>query len=115
MIETPCGRIVTALPREAPRYAVLELCRNRAGYEAAPERKLALDLDVVQVALEEGGFETLANARIILVSRIGVVEVSVFESGKLLFKTKDAARAYAGMQLVFAALGWGEPEVRVTE
>ncbi len=99
----------------APHYAVLELCRNRAGYEASPDRKLALDLDAVQGTLEAAGFGTLANAGIILVSRIGIVELSVFESGKLLFKTSDPRKAEAALTLFFGAMDWGTPSTRVVE
>ena len=90
----------------APRYSVLELCKNRAGYEAAPDRPLALDLEQVKRATEEAGWETLAEAGIILVSRTGFVEVSIFESGKLLFKTREQERAEQAMREFFGIMGW---------
>lgn len=89
-----------------PRYSVLELCKNRAGYEAAPDRPLGLDLEDVKARTEAAGWETLAEAGIILVSRVGLVEVSIFESGKLLFKTRDNAAAQAAMGEFFTLMGW---------
>lgn len=91
---------------DAPRYSVLALCKNRAGYEAAPDRTLALNLDEVKGRTEAAGWETLAEAGIILVSRTGLVEVSIFESGKLLFKTRDQAAAQAAMDGFFHLMGW---------
>jgi TATA-box binding protein (TBP) (component of TFIID and TFIIIB) len=91
---------------EPPSYSVLELCRNRAGYEAIPQRKLKLDLRGVERDLKESGFEPLANAGILLVVRWEDVELSVFESGKLLFKTRDEGKARVAMAAFKGAMGW---------
>lgn len=91
---------------EAPRYRVLELCKNRAGHEAVPEQPVQLDLGDVETRLTRAGFESLANAGIILVVRWGAVEMSVFESGKLLFKTKDEKAARATQRAFVDAMGW---------
>ncbi|MHB8606219.1 MAG: hypothetical protein ACYDCK_13295 [Thermoplasmatota archaeon] len=90
----------------APQYAVLELCKNRAGYEAIPEARMSLDLTDVERRLQLGGFEPLVNARVILVAKWGRVEVSVFESGKLLFKTREKDDAEAVMHALVKAMGW---------
>ncbi|HWG91388.1 MAG TPA: hypothetical protein VNZ52_11130 [Candidatus Thermoplasmatota archaeon] len=95
-----------AFPPEAPRYSVLELCKNRAGFEAAPTQKLNLDLADVKRRAEHAGWEVLADAGIILVLGMGLVEASVFESGKLLFKTKDEGQAAAAMGEFFRLMGW---------
>lgn len=93
-------------PVEAPEYSVLELCRNRAGYEAVPKRKLKLRLHDVEKDLKEAGFEPLANAGILLVVRWEEVELSVFESGKLLFKTREEDKARVAMAAFKGAMGW---------
>lgn len=91
---------------EAPAYRVLELCKNRAGHEAVPVGRLALDLGDVERRAVSAGFDSLANAGVILVLKWGGVEMSVFESGKLLFKTKDAKAAEATMRAFGEAMGW---------
>lgn len=91
---------------EAPVYSVLELCKNRAGYEALPQQKLKLHLRDVERDLAEAGFEPLANAGILLVVRWEDVELSVFESGKLLFKTREMDKARVAMAAFRGALGW---------
>lgn len=90
----------------APDYSVLELCKNRAGYEAFPQQKLRLRLHDVERDLKEAGFEPLANAGILLVVKWEDVELSVFESGKLLFKTRDEAKARVAMAAFRGAMNW---------
>ena len=92
---------------EGPEYSVLELCRNRAGYEAVPRTRLKLQLRQVEKDLVDAGFEALANAGILLVVRWEDVELSVFESGKLLFKTRDEGQARVAMAAFRGAMGWG--------
>ena len=89
-----------------PDYTVLELCKNRAGYEAVPRQKLKLKLHDVERDLVSAGFEPLANANILLVVKWEDVELSVFESGKLLFKTRDEAKARVAMAAFKGAMGW---------
>lgn len=91
---------------EGPEYSVLELCKNRAGYEAIPKARLRLQLRQVERDLVEAGFEALANAGILLVVKWEDVELSVFESGKLLFKTRDAEEARVAMAAFRGAMGW---------
>ena len=90
----------------APEYSVLELCKNRAGYEAIPRARLRLRLADVERDLQEAGFEPLANAGIVLVLRWEDVELSVFESGKLLFKTREMDKARVAMAAFKGAMGW---------
>jgi hypothetical protein len=91
---------------DGPEYSVLELCKNRAGYEAVPKARLKLQLRTVEKDLVDAGFEALANAGILLVVRWEDVELSVFESGKLLFKTRDADQARVAMAAFKGAMGW---------
>ena len=90
----------------APEYSVLELCKNRAGYEAIPRQRLKLKLADVERDLASAGFEPLANAGIVLVVRWEDVELSVFESGKLLFKTRELGSARVAMAAFKGAMGW---------
>lgn len=91
---------------EPVEYSVLELCKNRAGYEAVPRKRLKLDLRDVERTLTDAGFEPLANAGILLVVRWEHVELSVFESGKLLFKTREVDDARVAMAALKAGMGW---------
>lgn len=85
---------------------MLELCKNRAGYEAMPRHRLKLDLRDVERTLVEAGFAALANAGILLVVKWEDVELSVFESGKLLFKTREEGSARVAMAAFRGAMGW---------
>ena len=89
-----------------PESTVLELCKNRAGYEAVPRAKLKLKLHDIERDLVSAGFELLANAHILLVVKWEDVELSVFESGKLLFKTRDEGKARVVMAAFRGAMGW---------
>ena len=91
---------------DAPEYGLLELCKNRAGFEAIPRARLKLDLRKLEPALAEAGFQPLANAGILLVVKWDDVELSVFESGKLLFKTQDEDKARVAMAAFKGAMGW---------
>jgi TATA-box binding protein (TBP) (component of TFIID and TFIIIB) len=91
---------------DAVEYSVLELCKNRAGYEAVPKSRLKLDLRSLEGELKEAGFEPLANAGILLVVRWEDIELSVFESGKLLFKTREMDKARVAMAAFRGAMGW---------
>lgn len=91
---------------DAPVYGLLELCKNRAGYEAIPRTKLRLRLHDVEKDLQDAGFESLANAGILLVVKWEDVELSVFESGKLLFKTREEDKARVAMAAFRGAMGW---------
>lgn len=89
-----------------PRYAPLELCRNKAGYETEPLEPVALDLADVEKRAPAAGLEPLVNAGVILVLKAGRVELSLFEKGKMLFKTRDRAEAEEARRAVFELLGW---------
>jgi TATA-box binding protein (TBP) (component of TFIID and TFIIIB) len=69
---------------------LLRPCKTTAAYEAIPERELQLDLDRVEGALHARGWRTLANAGLMLVVQRGPDDASIFRSGKLLVKTRDA-------------------------
>lgn len=86
-------------------YEDLHLCKNEAGYETAPREDLDLDLDEAEAALEDAGWTPRANAGMVLVVERDTVEVSVFDSGKFMFKTRDEAAAADALRDVRAALG----------
>ena len=83
----------------------IELCGNKAGYEVSPAAEHALDLSEAARTLEAAGFTVLSNAGILLVAQLGLVEVSVFESARLLLKTKDEAVATEATEITYRALG----------
>lgn len=72
---------------------VLRPCKTTAAYEAVPERDLRLDLGALEPRFHEQGWVTLANAGVMLVLQRGPDDVSLFRSGKLLIKTRDASVA----------------------
>lgn len=72
---------------------LLQPCKTTAAFEAIPDSDLRLDLEAVEQRLHAAGWRTLANAGVMLVIRRGTDDASVFKSGKLLIKTRDATVA----------------------
>lgn len=83
----------------------VELCSKRAGYEVTPDEVLDVDLEQAVGRLESAGFEVLTNAGVLLVVQTGPVEVSVFESGRLLVKTDREDLAREATRATYDALG----------
>lgn len=83
----------------------VELCAKRAGYEVTPDDPLDVDIERAVERLEEAGFEVLTNAGILCVAQTGPVEVSVFESGRLLIKTDQEELAREATRATYDALG----------
>lgn len=97
------------MPQDAPTedelpFAV-ELCSKRAGYEVTPDEALDVDIDDARQRLQAAGYEVLTDAGILLVVQLGPVEVSVFESGRLLLKTGDEAMAREATRETYEVLG----------
>ncbi len=74
--------------------ALVRPCKTSAAYEALPERQGRLDMGQVRRALEAAGFDILLDARIMLLVR-GRLECTVYQTGRVLMKTRDAAEAEA--------------------
>jgi hypothetical protein len=72
-------------------YRRLRLCSNSGGYEAIPEPSLHLDLAKARGRLEQEGI-AVVDARVMLVAAMDP-EVTISRTGRLLFKTRDAAAA----------------------
>jgi TATA-box binding protein (TBP) (component of TFIID and TFIIIB) len=85
-------------------YEDLHLCKNEAGYEAEPRRDLDLDLGEAEETLEDAGWTSRANAGMVLVVERDHVEVSVFDSGKIMVKSRDEDEARGAFQGVRDAL-----------
>jgi hypothetical protein len=72
-------------------YRTVRLCSSGGGYEAVPESPRRLDLARVRAGLERAGVPVV-DARVMLIAALES-EVTISQSGRLLFKTADAARA----------------------
>jgi hypothetical protein len=72
-------------------YRTLRLCSNSGAYEALPDSSRVLDLRHVRHRLEEEGI-AVVDARVMLIAALEV-EVTISRTGRLLFKTRDAAAA----------------------
>ena len=72
-------------------YHALRVCSNRGGYEAVPHPPLTLNLRDVRHRLEQAGI-AVVDARVMLIAALEA-EVTIGQSGRLLFKTQDAAVA----------------------
>ena len=77
-------------------YRRLRLCSNSGGYEAVPEPPLRLDLANALHVLEREGI-AVVDARVMLVAAMDP-EVTISRTGRLLFKTRDAAAAGRAFQ-----------------
>lgn len=73
---------------------LIQPCKTTAAYEAIPERDLGLDLGRLEGDLVARGWQPVANAGILLVVRKRL-ETSIFQSGKLLIKTRNRVEAEA--------------------
>ncbi|HTW39397.1 MAG TPA: hypothetical protein VMF04_00850 [Thermoplasmata archaeon] len=80
----------------ARMYRRLRLCSNSGGYEAIPDPPLRLDLVGARHRLEQEGI-AVVDARVMLVAAMDP-EVTISRTGRLLFKTRDAAAADRAFQ-----------------
>ncbi len=72
-------------------YRTLALCSNHGAYEALPEPPRPIDLAAARRRLEAEGIPVV-DARVMLLAALEV-EVTIGRTGRLLFKTRDAALA----------------------
>jgi hypothetical protein len=77
-------------------YRKLRLCSNNGGYEAIPNPPIRLDLSKARRALEAVGV-AVVDARVMLIAATDP-EVTISQSGRLLFKTQDPAAAERAFQ-----------------
>lgn len=63
-------------------FLAIKPCKYDA-YEAVPKGKVSLDLDECERKLAKGGYEVLANPKVMLVVKKGV-EITVYPHGRLL-------------------------------
>lgn len=75
--------------------ALLRPCSTSAGFMATPEQKRRVDMARLKEELTADGFDIVLDARILLLVRKGT-ESTVYDTGKVLLKTKDRAEAEAG-------------------
>jgi hypothetical protein len=73
---------------------LLRPCKTTAAYEAIPERDRRLDLERLERDMAATGWSLVANARVMLIVKRDL-EVTVFQSGKVLIKTRDRPQAEA--------------------
>lgn len=88
------------------QYRALRLCSHGGGFEAVPQAPLELDLGRVRADLESAGV-AVVDARVMLIASLDP-EVTVSRSGRLLFKTPDAAvaeRAFDRLRTLVPQLG----------
>jgi hypothetical protein len=77
-------------------YRKLRLCSNNGGFEAIPDPPLRLDLANARHVLEGVGV-AVVDARVMLLAALDT-EVTISRTGRLLFKTRDAAAAERAFQ-----------------
>ncbi len=77
--------------------ALVRPCKTSAAYEALPERQGRLDMARLRARLEQAGYEVLLDARVMLLVR-GPLEFTVYQTGRVLMKTRDAAEANAAFE-----------------
>ncbi|HLF22306.1 MAG TPA: hypothetical protein VI565_00170 [Burkholderiales bacterium] len=82
---------------------VLQPCRTSAAFEAFPRRRRRIALDAASQLLLARGFEIVHHAGVLLLVR-GRCDVSVYATGKLLLKTKNADLAREEAERIFTAL-----------
>lgn len=72
-------------------YDVVEPCSDSGAYRAEPEDEIKLDPQVFEKPLKDKGYEIeFSSDVILLVKDVDLdVEIGIYPSGKLLFKTTD--------------------------
>lgn len=83
-------------------YRRLRLCSGNGGYEAIAESPLSVDLPRARAILEQEGIPVV-DARVLLIVSLEP-EVTISRSGRLLFKTRDAATAQRAFERLRALL-----------
>lgn len=68
---------------------ILRPCKNTAAFEALPDNgRLRVDLDALERTLVATGWDLVVNAAVMLIVKRDL-EVSIYQSGKMLLKTRD--------------------------
>ncbi len=72
-------------------YDTIEPCSDSGAFVAEPEVEVRLDLEVCEERLKEQGYRIKFSSEVILlvVDKAMDIEVGLYPSGKLLFKTTD--------------------------
>lgn len=71
-------------------YDVIEPCSDSGAYVAEPKEKTRVDLEGCEGRLKEIGYEIKFSSEVIVVAEASSgIEVALYPSGKLLFKTCD--------------------------
>lgn len=71
---------------------MLRPCTTSAGFTAVPDTPMRLDMARLKADLVGKGYAVVLDAAVILIVRKGV-ESSLYDTGKVLLKTTDAALA----------------------
>ena len=91
---------------------VIRPCTKRAGYEALPTDEdgkwlqgLRIDLVEVSKKLVKEDCEVLEAGVLLVVKCLGLEEVTVYPSGRLMIKAKDEGSAMDAAKWVFDTIG----------
>ncbi len=77
------------------KYSLVRICKSSAAVEAIPGKKTKLELSELEDRLAAAGYMIITNVGPIMVVRKGEkgVEITIYDTGRLLLKTKDKERA----------------------
>ncbi len=72
-------------------YHIVKPCSDSGAYVAEPKKRLKLDMNGCGSILREGGFTVKFSSPVMLLVELPTtdIEVGIYPSGKLLFKTTD--------------------------
>ncbi len=71
---------------------LLRPCTTSAGFTATPEHPRRVNMIALRESLRDAGYEVVVDARVLLLVRRDI-ESSIYTSGKVIMKTRDAAVA----------------------
>ncbi len=76
-------------------YDIIEPCSDSGSYRAEPVEKTRINLEKLENFLNEKDYEIRFSSEVLLLvlDREQDVEVGIYPSGKLLFKTSDEEKA----------------------
>lgn len=86
-------------------YYLIKPCRTTAGYISTLKRNIKLDLEECYRKLRKAGYK-VTDVKVMLILE-GEVELTLYQSGKVLAKTDDDKSARKAIQNVYKLLDIG--------
>ncbi len=91
------------------RFREIRRCSTKSALELLPEGRATVELDSMERALVEAGYEVTNAAVLLVASRGDITETSVYDTGRVLVKSMDAREACRSAYQVLGDAGGEAP------